>query len=234
MSPKDKGNAQARWFPLGLLAGSAAAILFVTLDIVDGLLRPDYSILRHWVSHRALGEFGWLGTTSLLATGLLVVANGVALISSGRKATGWSWYPHVILLAGTALLVAAIFPMDPSLGFPTQSVPPAATLSGSIHDIAGPVFMLSLAVGAFLSRRFVGQLRPDAPSLRYGWVVGTAIVVLFVLTSVLVSLDFANVLPSAWSGISERGTIYLGLTWNALVSWRLSAQSRVQSVRATA
>ncbi len=225
--------ARAPWPHIGLIGGIAAAVVFVAFDLIDASLRPGYSVLRHWVSHRALGEFGWIGTASLLATALLLLICAAALFAVARRSSRRSGYPSTVGLAGLALAIAALFPMDPSLGYPPgATASDAPTLSGSIHDVAGPVLILALATAAFLGRGFLRTLDIQAAWARHGWVVGVGIVAAFAVTSILVSLDYAQVLSGAWSGLCERIAIYLGLGWIAGIAWQVDrAQSRGMSTR---
>src|SRR5690606_279745 len=61
-----------RTAPRALGCGIAAPAVLVVVDLVHALARPGYDPLRHWVSHLALGSFGWVGTATLLATALLL------------------------------------------------------------------------------------------------------------------------------------------------------------------
>lgn len=212
---------------LGLGAGVVAAVGFVLVDFADALLRPGYSPLRHWVSHRALGDLGWIGTVSLLAAAALLLAHGASLFAAARRAESRSGYATALVVAAVALLVAAVFPMDPSLGYPPATPQPdAPTLAGRVHDVAGPVFVLAMAVSAFLSPRFLRALGDSPQWARFGPAAGIAIALAFVLTAVLVSLDYAGVAWARWSGAAERLAIYLGLLWVASVArWLSRAES---------
>lgn len=206
---------------LGLGAGVVGAVGFVLVDLADALLRPGYSPLRHWVSHRALGDLGWIGTVSLLAAGALLLAHGAALFAAARRAASGRGYATALIVAAVALLVAAVFPMDPSLGYPPGAPQPdEPTLAGRVHDVAGPVFILALAAGAFLSPRFLRALGDPPRWARHGPAVGIAVALAFVLTAVLVSLDYAGVGWARWSGAAERLAVYLGLLWVASVASR--------------
>ncbi|WP_426320596.1 DUF998 domain-containing protein [Microbacterium sp. E-13] len=218
------------WARRGLVVGVAVAPVFIVTDLVDGLVRPGYSVLRHWVSHRALGEYGWIGIVTIAVSALMLLACAIALFAVRRRANAKTAYPLTVCIAAIGLLTAALFPMDPSLGFPpgTELTPTTQSVSGAIHNVAGPVFILGMAVAAFLSGRYVRRVSHGAVAVGLGWVAGVAIVISFVLTSVLVSLDFAGVLPGAWSGLFERIAIYIGLIWSALICSRLLAWTAVR------
>ena len=210
-----------RLVQVGLVAGVATAPWLIVPDLADALTRPGYSVVRHWVSHRALGELGWVGTLSLLTTAVALGMNAAALVALRRTSRVRSWYPGVLAGAAAGLLLAALFPMDPSLGFPPGAEPGSPTTSGLLHDIGGPVFILGLAMAAFLTRTLFRRLNAPARWTGLGRVAGVGVLVAFVTTSVLVTLDYSGVVPFAWSGFFERLAIYLGLVWNSAVSARL-------------
>lgn len=217
----DAGRDKLLTFPvgLGLVAGTVSAPLFILVDLLDGLTRPDYSVLRHWVSHRGLGDLGWIGAASLAAVATLLALDGLGLLLLRRRAHIRSLYPAMVTTAATALLFAGLFPMDPSLGYPPASVPPETpSPSGTIHDIAGPTFIVALALASTLTPRYLERVHHPA---RWSWLgrpVTGVILLAFAATTVLVSLDYAGVVPGAWSGFFERIAIYAGLAWNSAVS----------------
>lgn len=214
-----------------LAAGVASAPFLIVTDLLDGLSRPGYSVLRHWVSHRALGEYGWLGTGSIVLTAILLGFGAFGLLVVRRGARVGSLQPLFVTIAAAALLLAGVFTMDPSLGYPPGTSEPTVSFAGAVHQVAGPVFMISLAVAAILTRRFLARIDLPAAWARAGWVVGVLIVIAFAVCSTLVSLDYAEVVPSAWSGLFERATIYIGLSWSSAVCAHILRATR--ALRAT-
>lgn len=194
--------------------GVVAGPLFVVSDLLDALTRADYDVLRHWVSHLALGPEGGLGTVRLVATAVLLAAGAGGVLRRGPRA-----YPTAVLVAATALAVAATFPMEPSLGFPPGSEP-RGDLAGHVHDVAGPVFILALAVAAVLSRRVLSVSWPGLA--RWGRMTGLGVLLAFVVCSVLVALDYAGSWPSSPSGLFERLAIGGGLLWTSVVAWTVA------------
>src|SRR4051794_31054063 len=76
-----------------LLAGAAvlAAPVFTVAAVVQAATRDGYDITRHPVSMLALGDLGWVQTTSFVATGLLSVAGAVGAwrVLRGRRGRTW-------------------------------------------------------------------------------------------------------------------------------------------------
>jgi len=206
---------------LGLAAGIVGAGVFVVVDLVDALLRPDYSVLRHWVSHRALGDWGWVGVASLVVTALLLLVHGATTWTLPREARNPSAYSVALVVAGAALLVAALFRVDPSLGYPPGVAEPAATtFAGRVHGVAGPVFMLALAASALFSEPFLKRLGEPPEWARYSWAAALAVVALLVLTAVVAAADLSGAQWARWSGAAQRVACYVGLCWMAAVAAR--------------
>jgi hypothetical membrane protein len=179
--------------------GVAAVLLLILVSTLDGLTRPGYSLTRHWVSHLALGDRGWLGTGTLLATGVLYAAFGLGLRRTSR------WGAGLVTLSGVALITAGAFRIDPGLDYPPGATA-THTASGSAHDAAAGVLFLSLTVAAVLLGRGVGRTGA-------GIVVAVAIIGTFIACSVLVALDYSGAWPSAPSGLLEKIAIGVAMAW---------------------
>ena len=78
------------------LAG-AAGPLYGFVGAVEALTRPGFSLAHHDLSLLSNGTFGWIHSTLLVVTGVLVIAGAVGI---GRAAPGSVWGPR--LLASTA------------------------------------------------------------------------------------------------------------------------------------
>ncbi|MEG3635588.1 DUF998 domain-containing protein [Micromonospora palythoicola] len=145
-------------------AAILAPALLIGLDLTDGATRPGYQLTRHWISHLSLGDRGWLGTVKLVAAGLLIVAVAFGLRDRAKplNATprGATWRP--VALAGLALLAAAAFPIDPGLGYP-PGASGQQTWHGGLHDLAGLVVVVALAVTAW---RLGRDLDADSATVR--------------------------------------------------------------------
>jgi hypothetical protein len=210
-------NSSSSTTRIGLVAGAVVGPLFVISDLVNALTRPGYQPLRHWVSHLSLGPLGWIGVATLVITAALLAGYALAVFRVGERR--WRAYPAAVAVAAVALVIAAIFPMDPSLGFPAgASADGVPTVAGQVHQIAGPLFIVALAVAAFTSGRVLRALGVRRARSRWGSTVGTAVIVAFIVCSTLVSLDYAGVIPHAWSGLFERIAIDAGLLWVSTVA----------------
>jgi hypothetical protein len=221
-TPNDTRSRPGRLVRQRLLLGSAVAGLlgFVVTFLVEGALRPGYRPWRHAISQLSLGPFGWVNTIAVLvaAASLLVFAAG--LRDALATGVGSTWGPRLMGMTGACFLLAAIFPIDPGLGYP-PATPAQHSLPGLVHGLA-----ITLAVGCLsaaclvMARRFAGD-----PAWR-GWarsstLTGVVVATGYVATAVLTGLDQAGVLPNAPGGLLQRSMIITGFGWIVLVAVRL-------------
>jgi hypothetical membrane protein len=207
-----------------LSAGVVGAALWVVSFTVQGLLRPGYDPIRHYVSQLSLGPGGWVQVATFVATGVLMVGFAVGLrrvLAPGRASR---WAPILFTIFGVGLIVAGIFPPDPGLGgFPTGSTIPAdsPTTSFRIHILSAMAVFFSLPAACLvLARRF------NADPATRGWTmysVLTGIVVwgLWAASTVLSGDGSAPI--DAVIGLMQRIYLVAGFSWIALLALRLRA-----------
>ena len=99
------------WLRLGVVAGP----FYLTVGVMQGLLRDGFDFGRHPLSVLANGPFGWIQTGNFVLTGLMVIAAAVGFRRRlGPRSRGVTWCLGGF---GTAMIVAAVFPADPVDGF---------------------------------------------------------------------------------------------------------------------
>jgi hypothetical protein len=153
------------------LAGALAAPLFTVAAVVQAATRDGYDITRHPVSMLALGDLGWVQTTSFAVTGLLSIAGAVGT----RRVLD--------ALIGVGLLIAAVFRMDASDGFPLGT--PAGRLTSMsgqmiLHNVGGSLSFFSMIALCFvLAARF--RRGADTGGRRWWTVSGRVAGLLFAL-----------------------------------------------------
>ena len=105
-----------------------------------------FDLGRHAWSQLAIGDWGWIQTANLIATGLMSIAFSVALgrtLSGGR---GRRSVPVFVGTFGVGVLLAGVFPTDPMGGFPVGMASPATpTLPGMLHLMTSGIGFLALA-----------------------------------------------------------------------------------------
>ena len=134
--------------PLRSLAGYGviAGPVYVGASVVQALTRDRFDLGRHAWSQLAIGEWGWIQTANLVATGLMSLAFSVALrrtLGGGRGGRGG---PVLVAVFGLGLLLAGFLPADPAGGFPVGMATPATpTLQGMLHLMTSGLGFLALA-----------------------------------------------------------------------------------------
>lgn len=229
MTPVRTGEGPAlssrdRWADRASVLAAAATALLVAVTTMDGATRPGYEPHRHLISHLSLGDRGWLGVANLSVGAAIVAVLAVALgkaLPPGRAA---KWGSGLVGAVALGLLLAAIFPIDPGLGYPPGSEA-SHSATGSIHDFAGMLVFGGLTAAAAVLGRAVGGRRSAAA--HWGYAMAIVVAASFVATSVLLGLDYSGAWPGAPSGLFERIAMYAGLGWITAVAFlaRLRAKA---------
>jgi hypothetical protein len=178
-----------------LTCGFVAPIIFVSSFVLQGMVRPGYSPLRHPVSSLALAyPAGWVQPMTFVVTGALLVGFAIGL---RRRRVGWA-APILIGLVGVGLCGAGLFPSDPISGFPPGAAATSPrTVHGVVHDLLStPVFTALPAACLVMARRFA---RGDHTR----WVVYSVVTAAVLWASfVLASVGFAQVSALVAWGVS--------------------------------
>jgi hypothetical membrane protein len=126
--------------------GVIAGPVYVGVSLAQALTRDGFDLGRHAWSQLAIGDWGWIQTTNLVATGLMALAFSVALrrtLSGGR---GGRVVPVLVATFGLGMVLAGVFPADPAAGFPVGMPTPAApSTHGMLHLMVSGIGFLALA-----------------------------------------------------------------------------------------
>lgn len=189
-------------------AGMLGSALFVGVFMLEGWLRPGYSLLAMYISALSLGPRGWIQITNFILLGIMLALFtwGVAAVFPTGKASRWG----IILLAVLAVLfiISGPFVMDP-MGTPQSS----ATVHGTIHGLAGGIVFLVMPICMFVFlRRFHAD--PTWQSI-YGWtliltILESADVLIFTIISK--APDLLNTV-SGWIGLIQRAALVPFMIW---------------------
>jgi hypothetical protein len=206
-----------------LLTAGLVAPLFVVVMLVDGALQPGYDALHRFGSELSNGPFGWIQIANFLVTGVALLAFAVGLRRLMPAGRGRTAAPILAGVCGAGLVLAGLFTMDPSAGFPVGVTPPAEpTLHGQIHGYAPFAVFLSTAALAFvLARRFTGSWR---------WLslaAGVLVLVTFVATPM--AYDFATQ-TGHYHGLWQRAGLVVGFGYLAAVAVRAIRAQQVVAV----
>jgi len=145
----DRNDSGARTL---LRCGVVAGPFYLTVGVMQGILRPGFDFGRHPLSVLANGSLGWIQTANFLITGLMVIAAAMGVRRAlEAKARGVTWS---LAGYGAAMVAAAIFTADPMDGFPpgTPEGPPTSiSTTGLLHFVCGALAFLCLAIGGFFA-----------------------------------------------------------------------------------
>jgi hypothetical membrane protein len=183
-----------------------ATTYFLLVIIAMHVLSPDIDRVNRPTSEYATGPFGYLMTSAFLALSLATWCLVVGVHRSAR--------PHgaerigLVFLAwfGTALLIAAAFPID------VEGAP--GTFHGTVHRINGPLAFLSLTLGTnFTSRLF--RMREDWRSIHR---VASTLALLMIPEFIAGGVTAAR---NVGAGIAQRIMIATFAAWFLVVASRL-------------
>jgi hypothetical protein len=216
------GSAPDRTTRLLLACGAVGPPLFIVVALMEGAIRPGYSLWRHWVSLLLIGDGAIRMQIAAIACGLSVLAFAVGLrrvLASDAASRRGSLLLGVF---GLSLTIAGVFAPDPMLGYPPGAdmhVPP--TLHRIVHGISGMGAFYALAAACFaMSRRFADDPRWSGWML-YSRATGTLVMVLIVAAMISWALDDTGRWPDAPTGLLDLTAIFVGWGWIALFASRL-------------
>ena len=185
-----------------LRCGVVAGPFYLTLGLIQGLVRDGFDFARHPLSVLANGPGGWVQTANFVLTGVMVLAAAVGFRRVlGPTSRGMTW---LLGAFGVAMIAAAIFPADPVDGFPPGTplgFPTSISTAGLLHFIFGALGFTCLAASGFFAARTMWR-RKETSLAGLSLVSGLAVVLGFfggiVLPLGTWGIWFAVVVGWAW------------------------------------
>ncbi|GER92257.1 hypothetical protein KDW_64190 [Dictyobacter vulcani] len=104
-----KASGSQRWL---LWAGIIAPLLFFVVFMLDGFLKPGYSVDNEAISYLEVGSYGWIQQINFIVFGLLLLAFMLGYRQRMRPILGRNWlYAGCIFLALSDLgwILAGLF-----------------------------------------------------------------------------------------------------------------------------
>src|SRR5579859_852507 len=200
-----------------LWAGAVGPLLFVVVLLIEGATRPGYSAWHTFGSLLSLGDQGWMQITNFIVCGILTLGFAIGLRQVLHSGKGSVWGPILLGFFGLLLVIAGIFVTDPGQGYPVGVAPLAnPTGHGVIHALCGLAIFVTLPIATFvMTRRFVGD------SAWRGWMLyslftGSIMIVSFIVSQWLGSLEQSGILQNAPMGLAQRIGIFAGWVWISL------------------
>ena len=185
-----------------LRCGVLGGPFYLTVGLIQALLRDGFDLARHPLSVLANGPGGWVQTANFVITGLMVLAAAVGFGRVlGPKSRTVTWFLGGF---GVAMIVAAMFPADPVDGFPPgtpKGAPTSISTTGLVHFVAGSLGFTFLAISCVFAawamwRRNVSSL--PLLSLLSGFAVMFGFFGGMVLPMGVLGIWFAVVVGWAW------------------------------------
>ena len=189
-----------------------AAVVFIAVLLIEGVLRPGYNPIYHTGSELELGERGWIQRANFL-----LMASGIFAFSVGVYRTMGSTTGAVLLaIFALGMVVAGVFVPDAVRGYPPGAPTEASakpTWQHQVHHLVGGPIAFFALLGACLT--LAGQLQG-------GWrwyTVMTAVagLGLTIWTALAYQKDAAH------TGLIQRGLILVYWSWIIVLGIHLVA-----------
>ncbi|SRR6266568_830727 len=197
-----------------LTCGVVAGPLYVGVGALEMLTRPGFDPLRHDLSLLSNGDFGWIHTSLLIVSGLLVVASSVGM----RSALASAWAPRLIALYGLGLIGAGMFAADPAYGFPigTPADEHAVSWHGLLHLVCGAVGFVGFIAACFVVARWFSARK------QRGWAAFSR------LTGVLFAAAFVGIASGSQQGGVISAVVIVAFTAAVVLGWAWLSFAQLQ------
>jgi hypothetical protein len=202
----------------GLWYAVGAAVPFIAVTAIQGLVRPGYDSWHQAVSALSLGPGGWVQVVNLVAFGVVVAMTAPIwrrILAGGKGATA---YPALTAVIGVSFCIVGLVPQDPAPGYdPMGLALDAPTARGLVHlAVAGVAALCSVASLFVMAARFAGDRHWP------GWPAYSRVMALLVITCVTI-YGVWSTRASGLAGTFERLAILIPLVWTVTVLHRLGA-----------
>lgn len=194
-----------------LWTGIILGPIFYAVVLAQILTRTGFDISRQPLSLLALGEGGWIQTANFIFAGALGLGLAAALFAIDKGPSGFA---AAILIAvfGAGIIVAGLFPSDPSMGFPPgapEGVPEVMSQTSKLHGLG---FMVSFSALTLAFAAFGFMFWDDHRAIAIAS-LAMVIVIPVVIGAGMSRMDWAS-LAFFWAGALSFG-------WLAVVSYLL-------------
>jgi len=195
-----------------LYGGILNFILYLSADIIGGLLTPDYVFREHAVSELMLdgAEHRTLISAIVFSSSIAGIAFGIGfLLYNDLKSS------RALFLAGILLTLSGISTAFTSTIWNQDARGGEVTFGGTMHLVLVGVNVLitiitMLLCGIYLNRKF-------------GWktfrLLSFLSLIIMAVGGVVSTIFIQNDIP--WLGVSERIPVYSYFVWNAALAWLL-------------
>lgn len=199
--------------------GIVNLLLYLTADVVFGLLTPDYMFREHAVSELMLtgAEYKAQVSAIIFASSVAGLAFGIGFLLH---------FPltryRLLFVAGVLLTVSALSTSMTSTIFPQDARDAEATFAGTMHlTLVGLNVLITIIAMLLCGMGF---------NKEFGWkqfrLYSFITLVLMASGGVVSTVFIQNDIH--WLGVTERLSIYAYFVWNAVMAWMLLEHFKVR------
>ena len=210
---RDRAKAQACADPTTRVTRSLAGYgviagpVYVGVSLAQAVTRDGFDLGRHAWSQLAIGDWGWIQTANLVATGLMSLAFSVALRRTLAGGRGGRAVPVLVAVFGLGVLLAGVFPADAAGGFPVgMPTPSTPSPHGMLHLMTSGIGFLCLAAAmVVMAVRYASEHRRGRAAFS-------------VVAAVALLGGFGTIASGSPAGVAAFTTgIVTALTWLSLL-----------------
>jgi hypothetical protein len=205
--------------PRALLnSGIAAGPVYLSLGVLQSLIRPGFDIRRHPLSLLSNGDLGWIQIANFLLTGVMLIAGAIGVRQTLQSGRGSKWAPRMLALYGLGLIGAGIFRADPALGFPPGTPLENNPISGHgmLHFVFGAIGFTGFIASCFIFARRFRDLHQTGWST-YSWITG----IVFLAAFMAIASGSRGPVSIAFGCAVTLGFVWLSLTFRRVKTGHL-------------
>lgn len=200
-----------------LVCGVVGPALFITVFLIEGLIRQGYNPLRHYVSSLSLGKRGWIQISNFIICGVSMIFFSIAVWKKIAFGIEVGIVAILLFIFGLGLVVSGVFTTDPTLGYPIGTTNPwphtLASRHGTIHNRASLIVFSSLPIATFIMAEYFFTEEDKIGWCIYSVVTGIFILFFFFAADILAERDAQRTLTNAPVGLFQRISIIIGWSW---------------------
>ena len=194
-----------------LWTGIILGPIFYGVVLAQILTRTGYDISRQPLSLLALGEAGWIQTANFIIAGLLGLGLAASLFGIDKGPSGFVAAAFITVF-GVGIILAGLFPSDPSMGFPPgapEGIPEVMSQAAKIHGLG---FMISFSALTLAFTAFGFMFWADSRA------VAIASFAMVVIIPVVIGAGMSRM---DWASLAFFGAGALSFGWLTFVSYFL-------------
>ena len=201
-------------FPL--YAGMAGPLIFLSVFLIDGWLRPDYDPLSTFVSALSLGPRGWIQISNFIVFGILFFIFSRAIAAAFRADQLSQTGPVLLSIIAVCFFLSGPFVMD-HMYTPRN----AMTVHGTLHGIFGGMVFSLMPVTVFVFFHHFGMNEKWRSLRTITLILGIIIMIDVMLLTIATKFPSMTHTLRPWLGLIQRSALVPFMVWLFMVAARL-------------